>query len=70
MDGRELTSRLSASVLLFLKVALPENMLVPCPGSMQGVLSYTFATLLSYFAMKQTSMNHPSPPTVFFGYFI
>lgn len=42
MEGRELISRLSASVLLLLKVELPESMLVPCPGSMQGVLSHTF----------------------------
>lgn len=71
MEGRELISRLSASVLLLLKVELPESMLVPCPGSMQGVLSHTFFCYTDALFCNETNncMKHSSPPTVSFGYF-
>lgn len=70
MEGRELISRLPASVLLLLKVeclrACLCHVLAACR---EFFLTLSFATLMPYFAMKQTSMNHSSPPTVCFGYF-
>lgn len=60
MDGRELTSGLSASVLLFLEVELPDSMLVPCPGSMQGILSHAFFCYTAALFCNETNKYEPS----------
>lgn len=70
MDGRELASNLSTSVLLLLTVELPESMLALWSGVLQGVPSHTFFCYTAVlFYSESDTLNCSSPCTVCFGCF-